>query len=521
MKNKAASLKSRIITQFLIIILPLLLVLIYQTLSDSRRAADLQRAFQLHEHIHSAKSNFKVFLNGVVDAVDTGAVSRNAIAALAEASAQVKGLNGKDHNQNLDEVSSSIESIHQSLSANSTIVAVLPLRAAINQTDKTLGEIDAAYEKANHKAITQTISSSHKQFILVAIATLFTLLVTAFFVWRMIRDLTRPLDMAEGLANRIAEGKIDIRQNCNDTSTRDIGNLLASLCTMNNNLHRIIGSVKDAAGTVSAVSAGLSKNADDVMSGAQRQQAAVTLTRAEIEAMNDSIRQVSGRAATALEGAAKTQEVAQEGSANMAKSLAATERVVGTVEATAGMIAQLTGSVLKINEFTQTIREIAEQTNLLALNAAIEAARAGEQGRGFAVVADEVRKLAERTSVGTAEITNMVKTIHGQTNEAVKAMEHVKKEVAEGAGYSHTTSEILQRIVASAQETARQAQLNVTAAAEQMAAAVHAVDNTERIAAITEENSTHIKQMHQSSNNLSVTAAELQQLIEQFKLVAN
>lgn len=521
MKSKVASLKTRIITQFLIIILPLLMVLIYQTLSDSMRAADLQRSFELHEHVHSAKNNFKDFLNGVVDAVDTGAVSRNAIGALAEASAQIKELSRKDFGRNLGDLSSKLESIHKSLNANSAIAAVLPLRGVINQTDKDLGEIDLAYEEVNHNVITQTISSSHRQFILVAVATLFTLLVTAFFVWHMVRDLTRPLHVAEGLANRIAGGEVGVHKDCLALTTRDIGNLLKSLCTMNTNLHRIIGSVKGAAGTVLDASVGLSKNADNVMSGAQRQQTALSLTRADIEVMNDSIRQVSARATTALEGAAKTQEVAQEGSANMAKSLAATEQVVGAVEATAEMITQLTGSVLKINVFTQTIREIADQTNLLALNAAIEAARAGEQGRGFAVVADEVRKLAERTAVGTAEITNMVKTIHAQTSEAVKAMGHVKEEVAEGAGFSRTTSEILQRIVTSAQETARQAELNVAAATEQMASAAHAVDNTERIATITDENATHIQKMHQASNNLSSTAAELHHLIEQFKLASS
>lgn len=518
MKNKVSSLKTMIITQFLIIILPLVMVLVYQTLSDSRRAAALQRAFQLHEHVHAAKTSYKVFLNGVVDAVDSGTVSRKAIEALAEAGTQVKELNGKDHQQSLNDLQARLETVHKTLSANAAITAVLPLRQEINQTDKILGEVDASYELANHDIIIQTISSSQQQFILVALATLFTLLVTAFFVWRMIRDLTRPLNEAEGLANRIAEGRLDSQKGAGESESRDIGNLLASLRTMNNNLYGIISSVKAAAGTVSSASVGLSRNADNVMSGAERQQTAVAQTRADIESMNDSIRQVSDRAATAMEGAAKTQEVAMEGSTNMGKNLAATDQVVSTVEATAEMIKHLTGSVLKIDEFTQTIREIADQTNLLALNAAIEAARAGEQGRGFAVVADEVRKLAERTAVGTADITNMVKTIHTQADEAMKAMGHVKDVVAEGAGYSRTTSEILQRIVTSAQETAKQAELNVSAAAEQMAAAVHAVDNTERIAAITDDNASQIQQMHQASSNLSATAAELQQLIEQFKL---
>jgi methyl-accepting chemotaxis protein len=514
--DKTSSLKSRIISQFLIIILPLLLVLIYQAVSDARRAANLQRAFELHELIHEAKTQYKTFVNGVVDAVDTGNVGSGAIAALGNARTKVQSLGEKETERDFKEFLGKLGSVHQAISANASITAVLPLRETINQLDKKLSEMDVNYEEINHKAIVQTLDSSERQKFIVAAATLFTLLITDFFIWRMIRGLTEPLNEAESLAHRIADG--EIRSNCRASSAHDIGNLMVSLCSMNNNLYRIISSVQQASGTVSGASSGLSETAREVMSAAQRQQDTVARTRSDIEAMNESILQVSQRAVNAQEQAARTEEVAQAGSTNMAKSLAATERVVETVETTAQALGQLTGSVQKINEFTQTIREIADQTNLLALNAAIEAARAGEQGRGFAVVADEVRKLAERTAAGTAEIANMVTTIHGQTGEAVKAMDRVKEEVAQGAGYSRTTSGILQQMVDAARASAERAKQNAAAAEEQLNVARKAVANTEQITAISEENATYIQEMHQSASGLANTATELQKLIAQFKL---
>lgn len=516
MKPYNFSIKAKIIIQFIIIILPLLVVLGYQLTSNIKSTAGLQRV-SLYEHIHNAKVEYKTFLNGVVDAVDSGTVGKNALTALANAKKFLADLHKADSARDLGEVPAQLDMLLKSVSANPTIAGVIPLRDVINKLDDKFQEMDAAYADANRQVISENIARTEREKILATTACFFTLIMTTFFIFRMIRGLTSPLKEAEDLANRIALG--EIKSNCKVGYAGDLGVLMDSLCAMNNSLYQTVSQLKQVAGTVSKSSKSVSASTDLVISAAQRQQTTVSQTRADIEIMNESIRHVSERSTAAMQGAAKTQEVANTGSSNMAQSLSATEQIVVAVDLTAGKINQLTDSVQKINEFTRIIREIAEQTNLLALNAAIEAARAGEQGRGFAVVADEVRKLAERTSAGTAEIAGIVTNILTQTNDAVLSMDQVKAEVAKGAGYSQTTNDILHQIVVSAREAADQSNQNAAAATEQMSAANKAVDNTARIASITSENSEHIQQMQLAANNLTSNAHELQQLISHFKLV--
>ncbi len=183
-----------------------------------------------------------------------------------------------------------------------------------------------------------------------------------------------------------------------------------------------------------------------------------------------------------------------------------------------GIVRQLNQSIQKIDQIANVIKEIADQTNLLALNAAIEAARAGEQGRGFAVVADEVRKLAERTSTSTQEISGVINSIRTETDSAVSAMSQIEVEVKKGADLSQLTGEVLQKIVDAAGK-ATQSVGNIVASTKEQAFATEDVSHhLEGIVVVSEQNESNIQNVGRMAHEVASIAAELQKVIGQFKV---
>ena len=332
----------------------------------------------------------------------------------------------------------------------------------------------------------------------------------------LVRYLSRALaDMKETLA-RVAEGDLNARA---DTSRGDeLGDMARSLDATVERLQETIRGVKGAADTLANSAESLQSEISSVIERGKVRAVHLAEAQASIEQMSLAAGNIANGTGRVAEASGEALNIAGDGDKRMQDSIAATRRVEVSVDQSAAIIAELSGATDRIQEITSVIRDIADQTNLLALNAAIEAARAGEQGRGFAVVADEVRKLAERTSVSTADIAATVETIRQKTDSAVQAMKTVHEEVGQGVRYSGETREALDGIVAASK---RVSDLLVSITADtkaQMNASQHTVSKMEQAATMNAENSASIGRVGEVTNELSGMAHELQKLIGRFRL---
>jgi methyl-accepting chemotaxis protein len=212
--------------------------------------------------------------------------------------------------------------------------------------------------------------------------------------------------------------------------------------------------------------------------------------------------------------------MAEQGNHVVATAVKGIQEVANTVSESARMIADLGERSNQIGQILSVIKDIADQTNLLALNAAIEAARAGEQGRGFAVVADEVRKLAERTTSATSEISGMIGGIQSETGRAVAAMQKGSQQVAEGVTYANQAGDALKDINRSVAEAVDRIHEIATATRSHTAQSEQITAQVEKIAELAESNSASLQETNQSVRALLEQSQKLEQVVDRFRLAS-
>ena len=338
----------------------------------------------------------------------------------------------------------------------------------------------------------------------------------ALLVLPLIGSLARAINDLKGVLARVAEGDLNARP---DMQRQDeLGDMARSLDLTIERLQEIIAAVQRAAQTLAATSGELAGGIGDIMQRGRARSEVMARASASIDQMNAAARDIAAGSSQVAEASGAARSIAASGNARMEATLAATQRVEVAVDGSAAVIAELSAATDRINEVTRVIRDIADQTNLLALNAAIEAARAGEQGRGFAVVADEVRKLAERTAASTAEIATTVDTIRDKTAGAVEAMSRVRSEVSDGVRYNKETRETLDGIVAAAERVTGLAQQIAEATRQQMSASENSARDMRQVAEISAENSAGLGRADAVTHDVAQMAQQLQQVVGRFRV---
>lgn len=369
--------------------------------------------------------------------------------------------------------------------------------------------------KQEHKNLTDFGNQTFYKTVAALVTAIILVNVLLLVFWRIIQ---KSMDEMVHRLHDIAAGEGDLTQRISVQGKDEFADAAHWLNEFIEKLNRTLSSVSGTSQTMASATYELNSTADQMATSAEEvaaQASAVATASEEMAATSNDIANNCHAAADSAQLAAST---TQKGFDVVKYTVDGIRQRGENTRSTAQAISSLGERSDQIGAIVSTIEDIADQTNLLALNAAIEAARAGEQGRGFAVVADEVRALAERTTRATREIGEMIKAIQSETRTAVGEMEQGVKEVQQGTEDAARSGEALQEILSKINEVSMQVNQVATAAEEQTATTSEITNNIHQITEVVQDTASGAHESASAASQLAGNAEELQRLVRQFKL---
>ena len=377
------------------------------------------------------------------------------------------------------------------------------LLESIAQTEERLHhENQAAAQAAVKQAVTASIVA---------------LIIAGVTATLLIRSITSAIYKVLSVLRAVAAGDLT-QEPLNMTANDEMGSLARAADKMSESLKNLIVEVNGSSNEVASEANQIAASSEKMAAGMSEQSQQVTQVSSAVEQMSASIVEVARKSNNASSNAAEAGKVADEGGVVVQETIDGMNTINEAVSAGAASVGELGKRSQQIGQIIEVINDIADQTNLLALNAAIEAARAGEHGRGFAVVADEVRKLADRTTKATQEIAESIQAIQTETGQAVDRMNIGTQQVQTGVQKASAAGDNLRRIVASAQDVAGMIQSIAAAAEQQSAASEQIASNISSINSVTRQTNEAANQSARAASKLASKAEQLQVLVGKFKI---
>jgi methyl-accepting chemotaxis protein len=385
----------------------------------------------------------------------------------------------------------------------------------ITKADVLINTVSVLSESARDVVNAGSKKTEIIQYLIVAVL-LFLLLAILIDSVKLYRSTMSPIKQLSIIAEGFGDGNLSIFM---DESRKDEFGMLASHFNIATaKLSEFISKLKNDINTLNENSREVSDTASQIDLNAREQSSQTTVAATAMEELSSSFLDVTQNANTAATSAKEATDLAIRGGDVVTETIQGMNKIALSVNESAKTIETLGHSSEQIGEIIQVINDIAGQTNLLALNAAIEAARAGEQGRGFAVVADEVRKLAEKTTASTNEIGDMIKTIQEESNRAVESMQIGTTDVESGVELANQAGNSLKQIVDSVQSVTNMIQHIANAAKEQSVTGEEVASNIESVAHITQKTAEDAQQSSAASSQLYSMVSDIQGLANEFKL---